>query len=562
MMVLEHSPPIIIQTSKFSNFEKYLSSLSKSCSYATKRALTKVSKAYPEIKYEPVNFDPKECREFMDLWSDCNNWSWGDWYSKEELQDLHNRGILHCFSCGIAYHFVLKWGDYVYCNSPLYDTKQFKEIGIGKWMWIKLIEYSINNKWGEYIDLMGPEGSNTFGEVIASRGKTNEPGDFGYKWSLIPEDTKEGRDNTLDHLEIVSEKTFCWKGVSLPPKPDKLLVVAHPDDEAIFFGDWLVENGRRTKVVCLTSSMDFDDWYEDKDRTRFKELKDSLKQAGVKYFECLGLERPSLNPFVNKEDYKNALKRINSETEWQQVVTHNQYGEYGHMQHIETHDIVKEVFPNDKIHVYKNSTTKLPTNRKQILIDQHVSQQKHCVNEIRNSEWTGSDWYKHTVGKNMIDYESIEKLENVKTSLQVVSYWGGDGDHLTFDFIFLLSGELKARGHRHVISRVYNSWPWEPDVFMVHRREDARECANNNRPYFFMIYDEEVLNAPSEETIKEYKDLIDKSVKSFVQTRKVRDMIGDRINLVWVPLFRNWPILTKKLEAHLLMGLVSLEKNE
>jgi len=77
-----------------------------------------------------------------------------------------------------------------------------------------------------------------------------------------------------------------------------------------------------------------------------------------------------------------------------------------------------------------------------------------------------------------------------------------------------------------------------------------------------MIYDEEVLNAPSEETIKEYKDLIDKSVKSFVQTRKVRDIIGDRINLVWVPLFRNWPILTKKLEAHLLMGLVSLEKNE
>ncbi len=75
--------------------------------------------------------------------------------------------------------FVLKWGDYVYCNSPLYDTKQFKEIGIGKWMWIKLIEYSINNKWGEYIDLMGPEGFNTFGEVIASRDKTNEPGDFG-----------------------------------------------------------------------------------------------------------------------------------------------------------------------------------------------------------------------------------------------------------------------------------------------------------------------------------------------------------------------------------------------
>lgn len=558
MKVLEHSSPIIIPASRFETLESYLSSLSKSARHDLRKTLD----FNKDLKYKHINFNPEECKEYMDLWARTNGWSWGDWYSKEELQDLHNRGILKCFSSGLAYHFVLKWSNYIYCNAPLYDAKSCKDAELSKWMWIKLIEYCIENKWADYIDLMGPEGLTTYGEVIENRQHTNESGDFGYKWKFIPKDIKDGKDKTLDHLEIYSDKTFIWKGVSLPPKPSKLLIVAHPDDEAIFFGDWLMENRGTAKVVCLTSSMDFDWHSHDKSRTRFKEFKDSLREAGVNYFECLGMENPTLNNLEYKDDYKNILKRIKLETEWQQVVTHSQYGDYGHMQHIETHDIVKEVFPSDKIHVYKNSTTRLPTNRKRILTDQYVSQQEYCINEIKNSEWTGSDWYKHTVGKNMIDYESIKKLDDTKTSLEIASYWGGVTDHLTFDFISMLSGELKARGHTHVISRVFDSWPWNPDIFMVYRREDARVCVDNNRPYFFMIYDEEVLNATSEETVEEYKELVDKSVKSFVQTYKVRGIIGDRINLVWLPLFRVWPILTKKLEAHLFMGLVSLEKNE
>lgn len=554
MNVLKNSAPLIVPVSRFFTFEKYLSSLSKSCSYATKRALAKVSESHPEIKYEPVNFNPKECREFMDLWADCNGWSWGDWYREEELQNLHDRGILHCFSCGIAYHFVLKWGNYVYCNSPLYDTKQFKKIGIGKWMWIKLIEYSINNKWGDYIDLMGPEGFNTFGEVIANRDKTNEPGDFGYKWNLVPEDIKSSRDKTLNHLEIVSEETFVWKGVSLPPKPSKLLIIAHPDDEAIFFGDWLMENGPNTKVACLTSSMDFWDWNKDESRTRFKELKDSLRAAGVNYFECLGKDTPTLDPFTKKDYIKTFLNRLNQETNWEMVVTHNQHGEYGHMQHIETHDMVKEAFPNDKIYVYKNSNVKLPTNRKQLLLDQYPSQHKYCINEIRTSEWTGSDWYKHTVGKNMIDYESIEKLEDTKTSFQIVLYWGDKtADHVTYDFIKKLSEKLSDRGHETVVSRVFDSWPWNPDMFLTFRMADAEECVENNRDFYFFADDEALLN---EQNFEEYQKILDKSIRSFVRSWKTRNKLKDRTNLVWVPRERDWDILAKKTEAHLLMGRV------
>lgn len=489
----------------------------------------------------------------MDLWARCNNWSWGDWYSDKELQSLHDRGVLQCFSCGIAYHFVLKWDNYIYCNAPLYDTNSCRTAEVSKWMWAKLVEYCIENQWVDYIDLMGPENLKTFGEVISNRQHTNESGDFGYKWKFVPKVIKEGQDKSLNHLEIVSDETFVWKGIHLPPRPTKLLVIAHPDDEAIFFGDWLLENAYETKVVSLTASMDYDVWHKEKHETRYYEFQNCMKRAGVKYFECLGMETPTLDPLQYRDDYKNVLKRINRETDWQQIVTHNQYGEYGHIQHVETHDLVKDIFPKDKIYIYKNSKEKLLTERKQILLDEYPSQQKYCINEMRSSEWTGSDWYKHTVDKNMIDYESLEKLTESKDSLLITLYWGGDADHYTFDFVKDLSGELECRGHQAAASRVLESWPRNPDVLIVFRKKDAMECINKNIPFFFMINDETLLN---EQKFEEYGQIVDKSIRSFTQSWKMRNQIGDRINLVWVPRHRIWHILARKIEAHLYMGLV------
>ena len=546
MKVLEKSSPLLIPTYIFNNFEEYLNSLSKSSRYDLKKNLS----LNVDLDYSPVFFNYKECKKFMDIWSECNNWSWGDWYSESELYNLHDRGILKCFKCNdLAYHFVLKWNRYIYCNAPLYNKNLQPNSGIAKWMWLKLIEHCINNKDTDYIDLMGPEGLDTFGEVISNRHHTDQSGDFGYKWKFIPEDIKNQKIKIFNDLKILSDKKFIWKNTGLPVRPNKLLIVAHPDDEAIFFGDWLLKNAKETKVVCLTESTN---------KVRFKEFQNSMKAAGVFYYECLPI-KPSLSLFKSIKFITETLARINQETDWQQIVTHNLYGEYGHLQHIHTHEIVKKIFDNNKIFVYTNSNKILQNKNKDILLKEYPSQEKFCINEIRESLCTGSDWYKHTIGKNMIDYESITPLNKSKNNLSIILHWTKCLDHPTCDFIRALTEQLSIRGHNCYLSHDKNciTFTQKPDIRIVFCLEDALICERHSKEFFFFI-NEEVLHL--KQNYDDYKRIIEKSIRSFVQTRKTRDELGDKMNLIWLPTQRKWNIVTRKIEAHLYMGLISQDK--
>ena len=156
----------------------------------------------------------------------------------------------------------------------------------------------------------------------------------------------------------------------------------------------------------------------------------------------------------------------------------------------------------------------------------------------------------------MIDYESTQSLNKTKQSLCIVCYWGGELDHYSFDLAKSFERKLEERGHQVVLSRVLDSWPWNPDILIVFRKEDAVKCINKNKPFFFVINDEILLN----EKFEEYGEIIDKSIRSFTQSRAMRDSIGDRVNLVWVSRHRQWYTTIRKIEAHLLMGLVALNK--
>jgi hypothetical protein len=117
---------------------------------------------------------------------------------------------------------------------------------------------------------------------------------------------------------------------------DHLMIVAHPDDESIWGGAHLLEEDYL--VVCLTNGSCQD---------RAREFQAALEQTGdvgiiLNYPDkILGLR--SSWRFQRKSVIRD-LEKILSLKEWNAVATHNQDGEYGHIQHRLTHSLTLQAF--------------------------------------------------------------------------------------------------------------------------------------------------------------------------------------------------------------------------
>lgn len=133
-------------------------------------------------------------------------------------------------------------------------------------------------------------------------------------------------------------------------KIDKLMIVAHPDDESIFGGNALLsEKGWR--VLCLTGG---------DDEVRSKEFKNAMVLAGVDVFDIWDYEDSLDKPFNSSE----IIKKINdilSQNLYKKIITHNSQGEYGHIQHLSLHNIVKDLV-KDNLWVFGYSENKLLDN--------------------------------------------------------------------------------------------------------------------------------------------------------------------------------------------------------
>ena len=115
---------------------------------------------------------------------------------------------------------------------------------------------------------------------------------------------------------------------------DKLMIIAHPDDEALFGGAELLRHPTEYKVVVV-------DEYHSK--IRRKEFKASMKFIGIKEYE-------HWTGYKGGEDYHREkliyeLLRVLRERKYTKIVTHNKQGEYGHPRHRALHDILKHLRP-------------------------------------------------------------------------------------------------------------------------------------------------------------------------------------------------------------------------
>lgn len=119
---------------------------------------------------------------------------------------------------------------------------------------------------------------------------------------------------------------------------NKLMVVAHPDDEMIFGGAALIEDDYL--VICITNG---------KNNVRASEFKEVMEKCGDKgiimdYPDKVAGQRSDWSNC--KDKIKNDINTILSYKDWEMVVTHNEAGEYGHIHHKMTHSIVDEEVEN------------------------------------------------------------------------------------------------------------------------------------------------------------------------------------------------------------------------
>lgn len=113
---------------------------------------------------------------------------------------------------------------------------------------------------------------------------------------------------------------------------DNLMIVAHPDDDYIWGGSHLIDDDYL--VVCITCGVK---------RVRALEFKKAMDKTGDKYI-MLGYPDKTNGKRNNwdlvYDDITKDLKKIIEYKNWNIIVTHNPDGEYGHIHHKMTSNIV------------------------------------------------------------------------------------------------------------------------------------------------------------------------------------------------------------------------------
>jgi GlcNAc-PI de-N-acetylase len=146
------------------------------------------------------------------------------------------------------------------------------------------------------------------------------------------------------------------------------MVVAHPDDESLFGGAQLLEGG--WKVICVTNG------YHSVRRLEFeKAMKFTNSDFEIwNYYDQQGLP---LDDYCIRED----IRRVINSQDWYKVVTHNEYGEYGHKHHIQIHNILKSMMERRLWTFDLNQIIPLPQSvweNKLKLIQIYQSQKQRC----------------------------------------------------------------------------------------------------------------------------------------------------------------------------------------
>lgn len=124
-------------------------------------------------------------------------------------------------------------------------------------------------------------------------------------------------------------------------KAYRLLVVAHPDDESIFFGGLLQrERSLPWKVICVT-----DGNFDGRGKERQAELASAMKLFGIKDFAHWDFK----DSFPERLPIEEISARLKALPPPKEIFTHGPMGEYGHPHHQDICLAVHRTFSKQKI---------------------------------------------------------------------------------------------------------------------------------------------------------------------------------------------------------------------
>jgi len=116
-----------------------------------------------------------------------------------------------------------------------------------------------------------------------------------------------------------------------------MAIVAHPDDESIFFGGLILKYRQwNWKVICVT-----DGNAESHGESRKKQFESACEALGVRSFEVFGF--PDL--YDKRLDTGRLIERLRKIRGMNRIFTHNTLGEYGHIHHQDVSYSVHQAFP-------------------------------------------------------------------------------------------------------------------------------------------------------------------------------------------------------------------------
>ena len=126
---------------------------------------------------------------------------------------------------------------------------------------------------------------------------------------------------------------------------NKLMIVAHPDDELIFGGKELLKE-KGWKVICVTnaSRKSHNLFSNNFKKKRYAEFITVMNRLGHAY-EIWDFEDNLYNANWDDKLLLKQLKRVINERKYDKIVTHNLEGEYGHVQHIKVSQLVHQLRP-------------------------------------------------------------------------------------------------------------------------------------------------------------------------------------------------------------------------